>query len=105
MDNNGVVNEFDILPLATYFYQTGPQRCTAGYGWLPAPFDSLWVSNSAATYADANGDGIIDESDLFGIALNWGKSHGDRSENFELIQVTVHWLPFINLHLNNYTRH
>jgi hypothetical protein len=81
-DNNGVVNEFDILPLATYFYQTGPQRCTAGYGWLPSPFDFLWVSNSAATYADANGDGIIDESDLFGIALNWGKSHGDGSDNF-----------------------
>jgi len=81
-DNNGVVNEFDILPLATYFYKTGPQRCTAGYGWLPSPFDSLWVLNSAATYADANGDGIIDESDLFGIALNWGKSHGDGSDNF-----------------------
>jgi len=81
-DNNGVVNEYDILPLVTYFYQTGPQRCTAGYGWLPSPFDFLWVSNSAATYADANGDGIIDESDLFGIALNWGKSHGDGSENF-----------------------
>ena len=80
-DTDGIVSALDIVPLILYFYLNGPQRNTVGYDWLQSSPDSSW-NPIAATYADANGDGIIDEHDLFGIGLNWGKSHTPGSNKF-----------------------
>ena len=80
-DNNGVVNASDVLPLGVHFYLTGPQRSTVGYNWSPSSPDSPW-DPIAATYADANGDGIINERDLFGIGVNWDTTHTTGSNKF-----------------------
>ena len=80
-NNDGFVNALDVLPLGIYFYLTGPQRSTIGYNWLQSSPDSSW-NPIGATYADANGDGIINERDLFGIGLNWGRTHTNGSNKF-----------------------
>jgi hypothetical protein len=80
-NNDGFVNESDVLPLGIYFFITGPQRSTVGYNWSPSSPDSSW-NPIAATYADANGDGIINERDLFGIGVNWGMTHTNGSNKF-----------------------
>jgi CotH kinase protein/Lamin Tail Domain/FlgD Ig-like domain len=72
-DNNGIVDEFDLLPIGLYFLMQGNPRIEVSFLWqdnLTAPWD-----DAGATYADANGDGVIDERDVIGIGVNWGNSH------------------------------
>jgi len=72
-DNNGVVDEYDLLPIGLYFLQEGNQRDEISFLWqsnLTSPYDNL-----AATYADANGDGIVDENDVIGIGVNWNNTY------------------------------
>ena len=72
-DNNGVVNESDVLPVGVYFLQEGAPRENASLSWQPQ-ISSLWEDSSAA-YADGNGDGFIDETDVIAIGINWGNTH------------------------------
>ncbi len=73
LDNNGVIEEQDILPLAAYWSETGSPRNGIGYQWSPAAVP-LWVA-PAATYADADGSGSVDIRDFPAILLNWGSLH------------------------------
>ena len=73
-DNNGVVNQSDILPLGLYWGSTGPARSSASLQWV-AQSATAWTPQ-AATYADANGDGVVNQADVLPIGLNWGKTHG-----------------------------
>jgi len=75
MNNSGLVDEYDILPLADYWYYYGSPRNDNSYSWQAHPVLS-W-GTSATTYADADGSGRIDIGDFFAICLNWGKTHGD----------------------------
>jgi hypothetical protein len=77
-NDDGKVNEMDILPLGLYWQSTGPVRgsepnCEWGmspaHQWDPLP----------ATYADADGSGTIDADDICGIAQNWELNHSDKS--------------------------
>ena len=72
-DNNGVVEAEDILPIGVYFLQTGTARDEISFEWQSNPADA-WI-DIAATYADANGDGEVNEQDIIGIGVNWGNSH------------------------------
>lgn len=72
-NNDGIVNEIDILPIASYWGLTGPVRDGASSSWEGQPA-STW-SQPGATYADANGDGVIDERELIPIGLNWALTH------------------------------
>lgn len=72
-DNNGVVDAFDILPVGVYFHRSGTARSTVDYTWSPRRV-SRW-SSRPAMYADANGDGIVDECDIVAIGINWGFTH------------------------------
>jgi len=72
-DNNGVVDERDVLPIGMYWAKTGPARSPASATWA-AQAASTWTP-SMATYADANGDGIVDERDVLPIGMNWHKTH------------------------------
>ena len=80
-NKDGFVNASDVLPLGIYFYLTGPKRSPVGFDWLQLSPATSW-NPVAATYADANGDGIINERDLFGIGLNWGMTHTNGSKRF-----------------------
>lgn len=69
----------DILPIGINFLKEGPQRNAANLAWNPQT--TLKWDDVSTTYADANGDGIIDERDIIGIGVNWGNSHTMISQN------------------------
>ena len=74
-DNNGIVNEFDILPIGIYFHESGYERNSVAYSWgakYSIPWDPIF-----ATYADINGDGFVNQIDVIGIGLNWGNTHSN----------------------------
>jgi len=72
-DNNGTVNALDILPIGVHFMTQGGQRQNVSFSWDAK--DAIVWNDANATYADANGDGIIDEKDVIGIGVNWSKTH------------------------------
>ncbi len=72
-NNNGKVNQADVLPLGLYWQKVGPKRPNASTLWQGQSV-AAW-SPEAATYADANGDGVVNQADILPIGLNWGKRH------------------------------
>lgn len=72
-NNDGIVNQADVLPLGLHWNRTGPARSGGSCAW-GAQFAVSWTP-SAATYADANGDGIVNQADVLCIGLNWGRTH------------------------------
>jgi hypothetical protein len=74
-NNNGIVNQADILPIGLHWGKTGPPRtCHSN--------EMQWIAHTAmpwtplnATYADANGDGTVNQAEINVIGLNWGKTH------------------------------
>ncbi|MBN2088212.1 choice-of-anchor D domain-containing protein [candidate division KSB1 bacterium] len=76
-DNNGIVNAADILPIGLHWSLTGPPRtCHSNESiWLPhnaKPWNTL-----KATYADANGNGTVEQGDILPIGLNWNRTHSN----------------------------
>jgi hypothetical protein len=84
------VDETDLLPIESYWHTEGPPRIGAassgGLGGNPQSAirnpQSSWIGQGAApwnppnaTFADGNGDGIVDERDIASIATNWGRTH------------------------------
>lgn len=72
-NNDGVVNEYDILPIGLYWLLTGPARRDASFEWRAQPI-LPWRPIQAA-YADANGDGVVNAVEILVIGRNWGKTH------------------------------
>ena len=75
-DNDGSVDASDVLPIGQNFGVGGQPRT---YGSDP---DMDWAkkgvtfwTDSTATYADANGDGQVNQNDILPIGLNFGQSH------------------------------
>jgi len=71
-NNDGIVNEMDVLPRGVYGYLDG----------LPRERNGQWHREAAkswnpvkATYADCNGDGLISGADLLTIGAYWGLTH------------------------------
>lgn len=81
-DNNGIVEALDILPIGVYFLNTGDSRYSISMTWLG--HQSYPWTDDAATYADANGDGVIDENDIIAIGVNWGNHHAAISTSYTL---------------------
>jgi hypothetical protein len=73
-NNDGVVNADDVLPLGYYWLSCGPSSVWDGYDFMPRNIEQ-WIP-SGATWADTNGDGIVDHRDLLAIGLNFGRSTG-----------------------------
>ncbi len=84
-DNNGVVDEYDLLPVGLYFLETGVPREEISFSWQNYEIE-CW-DDRAATFADANGDGIVDEQDVIGIGVNWGNSHSVSSASY-VVKIT-----------------
>ena len=72
-DNNGIVDEYDILPIGVYFLQEGNSRQNTQFSWGNM-YAQQW-DVVPATFADANGDGIVNGRDVIGIGINWGNTH------------------------------
>jgi hypothetical protein len=75
------VNVADILPIGYFYNQSGPARPNASLQWI-AQQAQLWgfgcnAQNASAykTFADGNGNGLIDLADQSAIGFNLSKTH------------------------------
>jgi VWFA-related protein len=71
-DDNGFVDQADMLPIGLSWSANGYKRigysnsiCWQGQKCHP------WISDERYTYADANGNGEVEESDILVIGCNW----------------------------------
>ena len=73
----GIIGSFPSI-----FHEIGIANDTISCTWGPRtrfPFENI-----DATYADANGDGIVDEKDVIGIGVNWGNTHENGNTLFTI---------------------
>lgn len=75
-NNDGVADQNDLLAISVQFGQVGePRTENAGdirWDARAAPTFRRWV----ATYADADGNGRVDQNDLLPLGLNFGRTRG-----------------------------
>lgn len=71
-NNDGVVDEADVLALGMHWGKTGEARPAASIQWAPQ-LAQAW-SDRPATFADTDGDGRVDHNDLRAISHNFGKT-------------------------------
>ncbi|HET6567932.1 MAG TPA: cohesin domain-containing protein [Rhodothermales bacterium] len=69
-DNDGDADISDVLPIGANFGLTGPARADASLTWeaqlAPAPWNP-----ADAMYADATGDGVVNQNDVLPIGVNF----------------------------------
>lgn len=94
-NNDGVANNFDIMAIGLGFGNTGTIRFNASNDWHPQPsadwlqdistfttsdegltFDSITVNSK---YADCNGNGVIEGTDIDAINQNYGLTHAKKA--------------------------
>ena len=74
-NNDGLASIFDINSIvAIHWNKTGTARPNASIQWTSQPCPP-W-NPEAATYADCNGDGIVNIFDINVVIINFGKTHG-----------------------------
>jgi len=71
-NNDGVVDETDVIQLGTYWLSEGPPAIYPSIQFEAREVEE-WVP-AAVTYADTNGDGRIDQNDLQPIGLHFDDS-------------------------------
>lgn len=80
-DGNGVVDQFDLLPLGLAYGTSGTPRANAQITWerhnTQKWGDTLINSNIDLAFVDADGNGRIDAADTTALARNWQREHGD----------------------------
>lgn len=71
-NNDGMVNADDVLALAAYWQSRGPESIYSSITFAPREAEE-WIP-AAATYADTDGNGVINQKDLLPIGLNFGST-------------------------------
>ncbi len=83
-DNNGKVDAKDILPIAMYLGQTGPQRNYSTVNWLglnAEDWNLTQIDNGVnLNHIDADGNGIITASDSLSILDHFNDVHNIYSD-------------------------
>jgi len=107
-NNDGTVDQSDVLPLGLYWASTGPAREGGSYQWT-AQLCQTW-SPETATYADATGDGKVNQADVLPIGLNWDKTqvipkitvynNGNTADKTVAVMAITKPVPFIELPVN-----
>ena len=108
VNNNGIVNEIDLLYLGFAFGETGPPRTTQNTDWMGQDTPENWQGNFPDglnfAYADCDGDGTVDLDDVSVIELNLSRTHDDvpfiRDEILEAEPGTDPRFAFLNEDLN-----
>ena len=89
-NNDLIVSAADILPIGQYYGQTLSNANNPGSQWQAYPRQP-WSADGASpkrVYADANGDGAINSTDVLPIGLNYGKTHStSNGESFLLSKI------------------
>ncbi|HUV31438.1 MAG TPA: right-handed parallel beta-helix repeat-containing protein [Acidobacteriota bacterium] len=83
-NDDGVVDERDVLPIGYYFGFTGPGRDSVSTWWGLTPVhvkvrSTVWDPYLAA-YADADGSSRVDGEDVCAVAANWQRRVADKLE-------------------------
>lgn len=73
-NNDGIVDERDVLPIGIFYGLTGSAR-SGGSQWAPDTISLLFWEDVRAAFADCNGDGVVDENDVLVIGQNWHLRH------------------------------
>ena len=96
-NNDGIVNQADILPIGIFFNSTGASRSNASASWIAQSCCTAWTQTNAAL-ADANGNGIVNEADILPIGINWNKTHSlSKSTAEQNIDKDVAALPLLQV--------
>ncbi len=78
-NNDGIVDERDILPIGLYWGNEGPVRPNASLSFERLPAHVFTPGNAwtplGGVYADADGSGVVDADDICGVADNWDLTH------------------------------
>lgn len=79
-DNDGIVNNFDILPIGLHHGNTGLSRTSQTIDYTCHGSDNWNVSVTGLPavdqkYVDCDGDGLIQSLDTNAIQLNWSQTH------------------------------
>jgi hypothetical protein len=88
INNNGVVNEVDMLYWGLAYESTGPARDEEGVDWqpydLPTPWGPTLPNGNDFAYADCDGNGEVEDADYeTAIEDNFGLTHGaQQSDNY-----------------------
>jgi len=81
VNNNGIVNEVDLLYLGYAFNTIGPPRATINDNWAAQDIVTTWDGSFPDglnfAYADCNGDGIVNETDADVIQARLTLMHDD----------------------------
>lgn len=72
-NNDGTVDQDDVLPVGLHFGVTGPARIGGSATWT-AQTGQAWNAGPAI-FADANGDGRVSQNDVLPIGLNFDRTH------------------------------
>ena len=72
-NNDGIVNQEDVLPVGFYWGLDGPAREGGSTTWTGQRCTPWTVG--AAVYSDGTGDGVVNIGDVDPILANWGQSH------------------------------
>ena len=80
VDNNGIVDNIDMLYIGIAQGAVGPPRATIDSVWMEFSATSWGISfpdtNLDYAYADCNGDGVVDDLDFNVVLLNLYQVHG-----------------------------
>lgn len=79
-DNNSLVNNFDILPIALTYGETGYSRTNPSIAWYGQTADNWYTVNPIPflpnyKHIDVDGNGIINQNDLAGIQQNYTQDY------------------------------
>jgi len=107
-NNDGKVDQADVLPLGLHWVRTGPARQGASFMWECQSAEA-W-NPEAATYADASGDGTVNQADVLPLGVNWGLTHEVGSlapvfspESSDGVQYSIKPIVIQNLVRNQFT--
>lgn len=77
-NNDSLVDNYDLLPIGLFYFQSGPPRSTISNNWQAYPATNWGVLESNGSdikHADCNGDGVIDNYDTLAINMNFSSIH------------------------------
>jgi hypothetical protein len=84
-DNNGIVDNHDLLQIGMAYNFVGPQRTAPSTDWTPqtaSDWPVNFFSGLNLAHSDCNGDGIISfVYDAFPIYVHYGQTHGTPMPN------------------------
>lgn len=75
-NNDGIADVRDILPLGRFFGLAGPGRTNASLTWAPQSVLLPWTPEEAV-YADCDGNGTVEATDVQAIITNWFRTHAN----------------------------